>query len=167
MPSVLGAGRWALGRLLCVKRTAVIRASLEVSRSRAHARSRGTDARGGARALTRRAPRRLRSERGERRAAALHSEAPSVGGACACACALCAAPRLFVWMVQTGLGDRVATMFVKFLGKSTLGLAYGLALRCEGLIFFLQLTELTSLGACTHRPFGKVSRAWVIKHYFW
>jgi anion transporter len=30
--------------------------------------------------------------------------------------------------VKTGLGDRVATMFVKFLGKSTLGLAYGLAL---------------------------------------
>jgi len=28
--------------------------------------------------------------------------------------------------VKTGLGDRVATLFVKFLGKSTLGLAYGL-----------------------------------------
>jgi len=30
--------------------------------------------------------------------------------------------------VKTGLGDRVATLFVKFLGKSTLGLAYGLIL---------------------------------------
>ncbi|EES04490.1 dicarboxylate transporter 2, chloroplastic [Sorghum bicolor] len=30
--------------------------------------------------------------------------------------------------VKTGLGDRVATYFVKWLGKSTLGLSYGLAL---------------------------------------
>mmetsp|Transcript_30280 Transcript_30280/g.57076 ORF Transcript_30280/g.57076 Transcript_30280/m.57076 type:complete len:562 (+) Transcript_30280:77-1762(+) len=30
--------------------------------------------------------------------------------------------------VKTGLGDRVATLFVKYLGKSTLGLAYGLTL---------------------------------------
>jgi len=30
--------------------------------------------------------------------------------------------------VQTGLGDRVANIFVKFLGKSTLGLSYGLVL---------------------------------------
>jgi len=29
--------------------------------------------------------------------------------------------------VKTGLGDRVATYFVKWFGKSTLGLAYGLA----------------------------------------
>ncbi|KAJ7569465.1 hypothetical protein O6H91_01G079300 [Diphasiastrum complanatum] len=29
--------------------------------------------------------------------------------------------------VKTGLGDRIATYFVKWLGKSTLGLAYGLA----------------------------------------
>ena len=30
--------------------------------------------------------------------------------------------------VQTGLGDRVATWFVKILGKSTLGLSYGLTI---------------------------------------
>lgn len=30
--------------------------------------------------------------------------------------------------VKTGLGDRIATYFVKWLGKSTLGLSYGLAL---------------------------------------
>ena len=30
--------------------------------------------------------------------------------------------------VQTGLGDRVATFFVKILGKSTLGLSYGLTI---------------------------------------
>jgi DASS family divalent anion:Na+ symporter len=30
--------------------------------------------------------------------------------------------------VQTGLGDRVATFFVKILGKSTLGLSYGLSI---------------------------------------
>ena len=30
--------------------------------------------------------------------------------------------------VQTGLGDRVATFFVKMLGKSTLGLSYGLSI---------------------------------------
>mmetsp|Transcript_29394 Transcript_29394/g.49375 ORF Transcript_29394/g.49375 Transcript_29394/m.49375 type:complete len:573 (+) Transcript_29394:95-1813(+) len=30
--------------------------------------------------------------------------------------------------VKTGLGDRVATLFVKYLGSSTLGLAYGLTL---------------------------------------
>ena len=30
--------------------------------------------------------------------------------------------------VQTGLGDRVATFFVKTMGKSTLGLAYGLSI---------------------------------------
>ena len=30
--------------------------------------------------------------------------------------------------VKTGLGDRVATYFVKWLGKSTLGLSYGLTL---------------------------------------
>ncbi|XP_052195593.1 dicarboxylate transporter 2.1, chloroplastic-like [Diospyros lotus] len=36
-------------------------------------------------------------------------------------------------LVKTGLGDRVALYFVKLLGKSTLGLAYGLAL-CELLI---------------------------------
>ncbi|CAL5323792.1 hypothetical protein CsSME_00002608 [Camellia sinensis var. sinensis] len=35
--------------------------------------------------------------------------------------------------VKTGLGDRIALYFVKLLGKSTLGLAYGLAL-CELLI---------------------------------
>ncbi|PNX55510.1 dicarboxylate transporter chloroplastic-like, partial [Trifolium pratense] len=29
--------------------------------------------------------------------------------------------------VKTGLGDRIATYFVKWLGKSTLGLAYGLS----------------------------------------
>ncbi|CAI7902219.1 unnamed protein product [Closterium sp. NIES-53] len=29
--------------------------------------------------------------------------------------------------VKTGLGDRVATYFVKWFGKSTLGLSYGLA----------------------------------------
>jgi di/tricarboxylate transporter len=28
--------------------------------------------------------------------------------------------------VKTGLGDRIATYFVKMLGKSTLGLSYGL-----------------------------------------
>lgn len=31
--------------------------------------------------------------------------------------------------VKTGLGDRVATYFVKWLGKSTLGLSYGLTVR--------------------------------------
>ena len=30
--------------------------------------------------------------------------------------------------VKTGLGDRIATYFVKWLGKSTLGLSYGLTL---------------------------------------
>lgn len=30
--------------------------------------------------------------------------------------------------VQTGLGDRIATFFVKILGKSTLGLSYGLTI---------------------------------------
>lgn len=30
--------------------------------------------------------------------------------------------------MKTGLGDRIAMYFVKWLGKSTLGLAYGLAL---------------------------------------
>jgi Di- and tricarboxylate transporters len=30
--------------------------------------------------------------------------------------------------VRTGLGDRVATMFVRALGKSTLGLSYGLTI---------------------------------------
>ena len=30
--------------------------------------------------------------------------------------------------MQTGLGDRVATFFVKILGKSTLGLSYGLTI---------------------------------------
>ena len=34
---------------------------------------------------------------------------------------------------KTGLGERVATLFVKAFGKSTLGLAYGLAF-AEGLI---------------------------------
>ncbi|XP_052195590.1 dicarboxylate transporter 2.1, chloroplastic-like isoform X1 [Diospyros lotus] len=36
-------------------------------------------------------------------------------------------------LVKTGLGDRVALYFVKLLGKSTLGLAYGLVL-CELLV---------------------------------
>ena len=39
--------------------------------------------------------------------------------------------QLAVLLVQgfqkTGLGERVATMFVKVVGKSTLGLAYGLS----------------------------------------
>jgi di/tricarboxylate transporter len=30
--------------------------------------------------------------------------------------------------VKTGLGDRIATYFVKWLGKSTLGLSYGLTI---------------------------------------
>ena len=30
--------------------------------------------------------------------------------------------------VSTGLGDRIATMFVEKLGKSTLGLSYGLSI---------------------------------------
>lgn len=35
--------------------------------------------------------------------------------------------------VKTGLGDRLAMYFVRWLGKSTLGLAYGLAI-CEAII---------------------------------
>lgn len=35
--------------------------------------------------------------------------------------------------MKTGLGDRIAMYFVKMMGKSTLGLAYGLAI-CEALI---------------------------------
>lgn len=35
--------------------------------------------------------------------------------------------------IKTGLGDRIATYFVKWLGKSTLGLSYGLAF-CEALM---------------------------------
>ena len=42
-----------------------------------------------------------------------------------------------LWCLQgfekTGLGERVATLFVKAFGKSTLGLAYGLAF-AEGII---------------------------------
>jgi di/tricarboxylate transporter len=30
--------------------------------------------------------------------------------------------------IKTGLGDRIATYFVKWLGKSTLGLSYGLTI---------------------------------------
>ena len=30
--------------------------------------------------------------------------------------------------MSTGLGDRIATMFVEKLGKSTLGLSYGLSI---------------------------------------
>jgi DASS family divalent anion:Na+ symporter len=45
-----------------------------------------------------------------------------------------ALPRLDNWQTraaqgfeQTGLGDRMATLFVRAFGKSTLGLAYGLS----------------------------------------
>lgn len=33
---------------------------------------------------------------------------------------------------KTGLGERVATLFVKLFGKSTLGLAYGLSCELRG-----------------------------------
>lgn len=35
--------------------------------------------------------------------------------------------------MKSGLGDRMAMYFVRWLGKSTLGLAYGLAI-CEAII---------------------------------
>ncbi|CAN8254921.1 unnamed protein product [Cochlearia groenlandica] len=47
--------------------------------------------------------------------------------------------------VKTGLGDRIATWFVKWLGKSTIGLAYGLAF-CETLMGLIMPSTMARAG---------------------
>jgi len=47
--------------------------------------------------------------------------------------------------IKTGLGDRIATYFVKWLGKSTLGLSYGLAF-CETLMGLIMPSTMARAG---------------------
>ncbi|KAJ4871726.1 hypothetical protein Rs2_46623 [Raphanus sativus] len=47
--------------------------------------------------------------------------------------------------IKTGLGDRIATYFVKWLGRSTLGLSYGLAL-CETLMGLIMPSTMARAG---------------------
>ncbi|CAH2043543.1 unnamed protein product [Thlaspi arvense] len=47
--------------------------------------------------------------------------------------------------IKTGLGDRIATYFVKWLGKSTLGLSYGLAF-CEAFMGLIMPSPMARAG---------------------
>ncbi|KAL2490972.1 Dicarboxylate transporter 2.1 [Abeliophyllum distichum] len=82
--------------------------------------------------------------------------------------------------VKTGLGDRIATYFVKWLGKSTLGLSYGLTLS-EALIapampsttaraggVFLPIIKSLSLSAGSHpgEPSKKKLGSYLVQSQF-
>nr|XP_043626508.1 dicarboxylate transporter 2.1, chloroplastic-like [Erigeron canadensis]XP_043626509.1 dicarboxylate transporter 2.1, chloroplastic-like [Erigeron canadensis]XP_043626510.1 dicarboxylate transporter 2.1, chloroplastic-like [Erigeron canadensis]XP_043626511.1 dicarboxylate transporter 2.1, chloroplastic-like [Erigeron canadensis] len=82
--------------------------------------------------------------------------------------------------VKTGLGDRVATYFVKWLGKSTLGLSYGLTLsetliapampsttaRAGGVFLPIIKSLSVSAGSLPNDPSAKKLGAYLIQSQF-